>query len=87
MNACSKLDVTFYLLSLYAQGQTCRNQLHITNITHSNPPYFLVNTPCKMNTPETEKIIGHNLNGMKSILNPVNNDNIAIENNIIADAI
>ena len=40
-----------------------------------------------MNTPETEKIIGHNLNGMKSILNPVNNDNIAIENSIIADAI
>ena len=45
-------------------------------------PYFLVNTPCKMNTPETEKIIGHSLYGRKSTRNPVNNDRIAKENNI-----
>jgi hypothetical protein len=47
--------------------------------------YFL-KAPCSINIPDNEKIIGHNLNGIKSILKPVNNDNIAMENNIIEDA-
>jgi hypothetical protein len=47
--------------------------------------YYFLKTPCNINIPETEKIIGHSLNAIKLTLNPVNNDKIAIENNITAE--
>ena len=60
------------------------------SITH--PPQFcgyfpdghFRKAPCNSNSPDTEKINGHNLNGKKAMLKPVNSDNTAIENSINA---
>ena len=48
---------------------------------------FLWNTPCKISKPENIKITGHNLNGKKSILKPVNIDNTDIASNITNESI
>jgi len=40
--------------------------------------------PTRISIADVEKIIGHNLNGRKSTLKPVNTERIANENNIEA---
>jgi hypothetical protein len=46
--------------------------------------YFL-NEPTTNSIADSEKINGHNLNAMKSILKPVNSDRIAIDTSIMND--
>jgi hypothetical protein len=50
---------------------------------NQNISIYLDLIPCKIKNPEMVKIIGHNLNGRKSILKPVKSDSTDIAINMI----